>query len=742
MDYAHPLTLGLQIPAGPGEPDLTLALLAEEAGFDVVVTPASQDGGLDGWTALAWVAGVTSRVSVSPAGIDATTGPATVLGRATASLDLLSGGRVDLTLTSHDEDATVLEETVDVVRGMWATGADGPLTYSGEHHVVPGTPRGPAPAHAVTVWVAGASTAALEVAGRTGDGWSVRWDEISPSDLAAASAVVDRAALAAGRDPREVRRRIVLPAAAAAGHPGWTRPEDDGAADTVPALRDLVVGLGFSTLLVETDDPAVVSHAAQTVAPALRGAVDATRSESGVVPGLVRPSRTRAQRHPGIRYDDLPATLVEIAVEPGDAGYGDVRSTYMRGGSPGLVLRPRTVPEVVDALAFARSHDVPLAVRSGGHGISGRSTNRGGIVIDLGRLDQIEVLDHESRRVRLGPGARWGAVARELAPLGWAISSGDYGGVGVGGLATSGGIGYLVREHGLTIDHVRAVEMVLADGRVVRASDTENTDLFWAVRGAGHSVGIVTSFELEADEVGEIGFAQLVFDATDTAEVLEAYGAVVEASPRDLTAFLVMGRPQPGQPPLAQIMAVVGSPDPEVIVDRLEPLARIAPLLQQSVRLTTYDQVVALPAPGPHQGQGEPVTRSALADHITPELARAAAALVRSGQSYFFQIRSVGGAVADVPADATAYAHRDAGFSLVAFGASRDRLDARWDAMAEHFSGLYTNFETDQRPERLLDAYPTETLARLREVKHRYDPTGVFQDNFALGTQEAATTHT
>lgn len=740
MDYAHPLTLGLQIPAGSGEPDLALATLADEAGLDLVLTPASQDGGFDGWTALSWVAGTTSRVTVAPAGVDATAGSATVLGRAAASLDLLTGGRLDLTLTSQDDDATVLEETVDVVRGMWETGADGPLTYRGEHHTVPGTPRGPAPAHAVTLWVAGATPAALDVAGRAADGWSVRWDEITPADLTAASAAVDRAALAAGRDPREVRRRLVLPAAPDRGHPGWTSPDDRTGSDAVPTLRDLVVGLGFSTLVVETDDPALLARVAQTVAPALRTAVSAARAESGVVPGVVRPRRTRDQRHPGIRYDELPATLGEIAVEPGDVGYGDVRSTYMRGGSPGLVLRPRTVPEVVGALAFTRTHDVPLAVRSGGHGISGRSTNRGGIVLDLGRLDQIEVLDHATRRVRLGPGARWGAVARELAPLGWAISSGDYGGVGVGGLATSGGIGYLVREHGLTIDHVRAVEVVLADGQVVRASDTENTDLFWAVRGAGHTVGIVTSFELEADEVGEIGFAQLVFDATDTAEVLEAYGAVVEAAPRDLTAFLVMGRPQPGQPPIAQIMAVVGSPDPEVIIDRLEPLARIAPLLQQSVRVTTYDQVVALPAPGPHQGQGEPVTRSALVDHITPGLARAAAALVRSGQSYFFQIRSVGGAVADVPADATAYAHRDAGFSLVAFGASRDRLDARWDAMAEHFSGLYTNFETDQRPERLLDAYPAQTLARLREVKQRYDPADVFRDNFALGvpTPESA----
>ena len=731
MDYAHPLVVGLQIPAGGGEETLPLATLAEETGLDLVVSPASPEGGPDDWTALAWVAGQTSRVGLTPAGIDATAGPATVLGRAAASLDLLSGGRLDLTLASSD--ATALAETVEVVHGMWATGEDRPFAYRGEHHVVPAAQRGPSPAHPVGVWVAGTSTGTLDVAGRLGDGWSVRWDQLAATDLASASEAVDHAARAAGRDPREVRRRLVLPAQPDGDHPGWTAP------GAVEHLVGLVVGLGFSTLVVETDDPTVVEHVGGVVAPALREAVEAARAAAGTTPALVRPSRVRARRHPGIRYDDLPPTLVQIAVEPGDVGYGDVRSTYMRGGSPGLVLRPRTVPEVVDSLAFARTQDVPLAVRSGGHGISGRSTNRGGIVLDLGRLDSIEVLDHATRRVRLGPGARWGTVARELAPLGWAISSGDYGGVGVGGLATSGGIGYLVREHGLTIDHVRAVEMVLADGSVVRASDTENTDLFWAVRGAGHTVGIVTSFELEADEVGDVGFAQLVFDATDTAELLEAYGAVVEAAPRDLTAFLLMGRPQPGQPPIAQIMAVVDSPEPDVIIDRLEPLARIAPLLQQSVRLASYDQVVAAPAPGPHQGQGEPVTRSALADHITPALARAAAQLVRNGQSYFFQIRSVGGAVADVPADATAYAHRDAVFSLVAMGASRERLDARWDAMAEHFTGLYTNFETDQRPERLLDAYPPATLERLREIKQRHDPEDVFRDNFALTTVPVTT---
>src|SRR5690606_32982445 len=205
-----------------------------------------------------------------------------------------------------------------------------------------------------------------------------------------------------------------------------------------------------------------------------------------------------------------------------DVRYGAVRNNYLRGGSPGLVVEAASVEDVVAAVGFARTQDVPLGVRSGGHGISGRSTNDGGIVLDLGGLDRIEIVDVARRLVRVGPGARWGAVSRALEPHGWALSSGDYGGVGVGGLATAGGIGYLGREHGLTIDHLRAVEVVLADGRTVRADAAEHPDLFWAVRGAGGNVGVVTCFEFQVDEVGDVGFGRLVFDASDTAGFLHA----------------------------------------------------------------------------------------------------------------------------------------------------------------------------------------------------------------------------
>jgi FAD/FMN-containing dehydrogenase len=277
---------------------------------------------------------------------------------------------------------------------------------------------------------------------------------------------------------------------------------------------------------------------------------------------------------------------------------------------------------------------------------------------------------------------------------------------------------------------VRAVEVVLADGSVVHADEQENADLFWGVRGAGGNLGIVTSFDLEADEVGDVGFAQLVFDASDTADFLHRFGTLTEAAPRDLTPFLILGRPQGGRV-VAQMMAVVDSDDPDTIIDRLQPYATLGPLLQQAVQVLPYTAVVSLPDVA-HSGEGEPITRAAMVEHLTPALSEALARLVRSGESYFFQIRAAGGAVGDVPEDATAYPHRSAQFSLVAFGSSRRRLDAIWDGMAEHFTGIYSSFETDHRPERLAEVFGSRGLARLRELKRRYDPADVFRHNHSV----------
>ncbi|WP_413451753.1 LLM class flavin-dependent oxidoreductase [Georgenia phoenicis] len=702
MDYGHPLQLGVLLPADPAS--LELAVRAEELGLDLVAV-TDDDARHEPWTLLSWVAGRTTRV-----GLTATAHhPPAIAARSAASLDLLSGGRLTLTLTAEPADA--LEEAVDVVRGTWDASAPAPLSYRGEHHRLVGAQRGPAPAHTVPVWLGGSGREHLDLVGRTADGW------LAPADLVGlrdGNGLVDAAATAAGRDPREIRRVLTL-----------------DAVTSVADLLALVVDDGAGTLLLATADPAALERFATEVAPALRAAVTAERERRGTPPAPTRSTAVRAARRPGIAYDDVPPALAEHAVEPGDAAYAAVRSTYLRGGSPGLVLRPGSAEEVSQALGFARAQDVPLSLRSAGHGISGRSTNDGGIVLDLSRSNGIEVLDEAERLVRIGPGARWGEVAAALQPHGWAISSGDFGGVGVGGLATTGGIGFLGRKHGLTIDHVRAVEMVLADGSVVRASDEENTELFWAARGAGFTVGVVTAFEMQAAEVGDVAVAQLVFDASDTAELLTRWGAAAEAAPRELTSFLMMGAPRGGRL-VAQTTTVIDSADPQTILAMLQPFAQVAPLVGQSVQVVPYPAVVATPD-ARHTSQGEPVTRSALLEHVTPQFAADAERLVRSGHSFFFQIRAMGGATGDVAPDATAFAHRSANFSVVAFGSSRRNLDAVWDGMHHHSVGLYPSFETDPRPERLTEAYPPAHLERLRALKRRYDPDHVFRDNHDVG---------
>ncbi|MDX3236018.1 FAD-binding oxidoreductase [Streptomyces sp. ME03-5709C] len=451
-----------------------------------------------------------------------------------------------------------------------------------------------------------------------------------------------------------------------------------------------------------------------------------------------RPRRSlaaRARRSPGIDYDSIPASLAAHAVEPGDAGYRGVSSTYLRGGSPGLVLRPGTPDEVADALAYARNHThLPLGIRSAGHGVSGRSTNRGGLVVDVGRMNGIEVIDPEQRLVRVGPGATWKRMAAALHPHGWALGSGDYGGVGVGGLATAGGIGLLGRAHGLTIDHLRAVEMVLADGSHVRASDDEHPDLFWAVRGAGANFGVGTAFEFQVDQVGLVGHAELYLVTTDIARALADYGRLAAEAPRDTTVFLVTGRARQGQWTL-HLFGVVDDPDPDVIVERLTPFAQIGTLVQQQVVLTPYAGVMDAAAdvgPEGQRGVGEPVSRSAFLRELTPEFAHDAARLLRSGQVYFFELRAMGGAIADVPSAVTAFAHRASAFQVTAMGADGQALNQVWDPLRHHFDGLYLSFETDRRPERLHDAFPAPVLERLREIKRRYDPGNLFRDNFNI----------
>jgi alkanesulfonate monooxygenase SsuD/methylene tetrahydromethanopterin reductase-like flavin-dependent oxidoreductase (luciferase family) len=737
-DYGHDLRFGTFITPQAQSPEtpVLLAQVSERASLDLVTFQDHpyQPAFLDAWTLLTWAAAKTERIRLSGNVLNLALRPPAVLAKSSASLDLLSGGRFELGIgaggfwdaiaayggpkRTPGESVEAFGEALDIIRALWNPAERRGATVAGKHYSVRGAKRGPEPAHDIPIWVGALKPRMLRLIGRKADGWLPSLPYLQDGDLARGNAIIDEAAAKAGRDPREIRRLLNL----------------GGGPFTVDDLLPYALEHGVSTFILMSDDPETIARFGTEVAPAVRDAVAEARDRAGTSSGgVIRGPRVRERRREGIDYDGLPRSLRAKAIEPGDKAYPKVRSTYMRTGAPGLVIAAESADDVRQALAFAREQDVPLAVRSGGHGISGRSTNDGGIVIDLGRLDAVEPLG--SGRVRVGAGARWGRVAEALAPHGLAISSGDSGDVGVGGLATAGGIGFLGRKHGLTIDHVAAAEVVLADGRVVRA----DPDLLWAIRGAGGNFGIVTSFELDTDPLAGVVFASMAFDGRDAAGAIEAWGALVERAPRELTSFLyVHGRR--GDAPLIRTMSVWAGDDTDAAVEALTPLLGIAPLLDQQAARIPYYAVVPAHDAIHRGGVGEPHVSNGFAVHLTDEIAGKVQAGVTSGVAPWVAIRAVGGAVGDVEPDATAFAHRHQRFNVssVALGAGVDEFRGHWDDLRPALDGLYLSFETDDRPERLTDAFPAPTLARLRELKAKYDPENRFDQNFPIAAPALA----
>src|SRR5215475_6690588 len=527
----------------------------------------------------------------------------------------------------------------------------------------------------------------LRLIGEKADGWLPSLSYLQPGDLERGQGIIDEAATSAGRDPRQIRRLLNVNGSFPSNDQGFLQGPP---AQWVEQLLPLVLQHGVGTFILWADDPRSIEIWGREVAPALREAVARERRTAGTSSGeVVRSPKALALRHKGIDYAAVPRSL-EV-VEPGDRTYARVRSNFWYAGAPGLVLRPGGVDEVVAALGYARSQEVSLSIRSGGHGVTGNSTNDGGIVIDLDRLDAVEVLDPDAGRIRVGPGARWRTVAEALTPFGLAISSGDYGGVGVGGLATAGGVGFLARKHGLTIDHIVAAEVVLADGTVVRADADHHPDLFWALRGAGGNVGIVTSFELAAKPTGDVVFARLVYDAGDLPRLLERWGEAVENAPRELTSFLYAAR-EPAGVRYAQIAAVYTGPDDDAAVEALIPLLHAAPVVGQHAQRLPYAALIHTDEM-PYYGGSitRPLVSNGFAAHLTAELSGEIAGALRAGVSRWLSIRAVGGAVNDVAPLATAFPHRDQNFNVSDIGSRGGDYLRYWDRLREHTTGLYTS---------------------------------------------------
>lgn len=427
-------------------------------------------------------------------------------------------------------------------------------------------------------------------------------------------------------------------------------------------------------------------------------------------------------------------------IRRGDEAYESARHSVLVSGSPEYVLRPRSVEGVQAAVRFAARAGRVLSVRGGGHGFPGFGTNDGGVVIDLSELTDVTILDDHRHLVRIAGGATWGHVATRLDPLGLAISAGDTKSVGVGGLTLSGGIGWQVRKYGLALDQVVAAEVVTANGEVISASETDNPDLFWAIRGGGGGFGIVTSFDFVAHPTTDVQFGRISFPAAEAESVLHGWADYLRTAPEDLTSVVSFASPLaggPGSP--VEILVCVSGDDPAAAAGVIDPIRSLGTVIEDAVARRPYSEVL-------EDGGNPPtgirfVTQSAfVAAESVPEVLRILAEVCGSDRSPFIFIRSVGGAVARVPSEATAYAHREAElmFVTVTIGpqsvveAARPGLQALWRALAPHVEGAYANFLSTATVEDVAAIYPGRTYQRLAEIKDRYDPGNLFARNHSV----------
>ncbi|WP_128803868.1 MULTISPECIES: FAD-binding oxidoreductase [unclassified Streptomyces] len=436
-------------------------------------------------------------------------------------------------------------------------------------------------------------------------------------------------------------------------------------------------------------------------------------------------------------------------IGPEDSAYEEARAVYnaMIDRRPALVARCADADAVARVIGFARAHDLPLAVRGGGHHGAGMGTVDGGVVADLSLLKDIQV-DPEARTVRVGGGCVWGEVDRATNAHGLATPSGIVSTTGVGGIATGGGLGHLTRKCGLTIDNMLSAEVVLADGRQVRASADENADLFWAIRGGGGNFGVVTSFLFRLHEVGTVVAGPTFWPIEVSAEVLTAYRDFLPNAPRELSAFFLHGTvpPAPPFPEEIQLRKTAGvvwcyaGSDPEAAARLMAPLldALPEPLLHFTAPMPHPDlqsMFDGLYPPG-HQWYWRADFVDAIPDEAV-DLHAKFGAEVPTVQSTM-HLYPIDGAAHDVGPEETPWGYRGATWSTVYAGVDPDPANAelikRWavdysDALHPFSAGgAYVNMMMDEGQERVRASYGAN-YQRLARIKAAFDPDNVFRLN-------------
>jgi FAD/FMN-containing dehydrogenase len=443
--------------------------------------------------------------------------------------------------------------------------------------------------------------------------------------------------------------------------------------------------------------------------------------------------------------EGLRARLTGQLITPDGAGYDEARKVvnFMVDRRPLAIVRAADAEDVAAAVTFAREHDLPLSVRSGGHSLAQYTVIDGAVVVDFSAMKRVQI-DPETRLARVQPGATSGDLAGPANAHGLALTTGDTYSVGMGGLVTGGGIGYMVRKYGLAADNLRAAQVVTATGEIVTASETEHPDLFWAIRGGGGNVGIVTEFTFELAPVRTILGGELMLPATR--EVIRGYLDYTVTAPDDLTtiANLLHAPPFPHVPAdhvgeMVFSILVCWTGDVAEGERALASLRALATPVVDTVGVIPYPEIYRYTEhyAMPHGA----AIRSMFADDLSDAALDASLAAMENSSSPFslIQFRGLGGALARVAPEATAFAHRRQRYFLAIIAVWLDPAEdpavhaawtgSLWQAVRHEGSGVYVNFLEREGPERVHDAYPPATYARLAEIKRRYDPDNLFHFN-------------
>jgi len=451
-------------------------------------------------------------------------------------------------------------------------------------------------------------------------------------------------------------------------------------------------------------------------------------------------STTRSET---ISLSTLRGEVTGRVIATDDPGYDEARTVFIGGidRRPAVIVRVADARDVATVIRLARKTGLELAVRSGGHSSIGHGVSEGGIVLDLSEMKALDI-DVEGRTAWAETGLTAAEYSTAVAANGFATGFGDTGSVGIGGITLGGGVGYLVRKHGLTVDALLAADIAMADDELLRIDAESHPDLFWAIRGGGGNFGVATRFQFRLHEVPLIVGGILILPGT--AEVIAGFVAAAEAAPEELSTIANV-MPCPPMPFVAEehhgklvvmaIMAFAG--ETEAGERALAPFRALAAPIVDMLKPMPYPEIYP-----PDDDSYHPLalTRTMFVDTVDLPVAETIVEHLDASDAAMrvAQLRVLGGAMARVSADATAFAHRNSRImvNVATFYEGPEDLDRRtaWveglaGALRQDDHGAYVNFLGDEGTERIRDAYPGATWDRLTEIKARYDPTNLFRLN-------------